>query len=47
MLHAHHGESAACDDKDHLPAHEVDQGERQDEEEEGNALFQVDTENDR
>lgn len=47
VFYPHHGERTASHDKHHLPAHQVDQGKRQDEEEECDALFEVDTEDHR
>lgn len=47
MLYSHHGESTASDDKHHLPPHQVDQREREDEQEERDRLFEVDPKDDR
>jgi hypothetical protein len=46
VFHPHHGERAARDDDDHLPPHEVDEGEGEYAEEEGDGLLEVDAKDD-
>lgn len=46
MFDTHHGERASCNDTDHLPAHLLDEHQRQDEEVEHDCLFEVNTKDD-